>query len=270
MAQSLAINGASKVFVIGRRKEKLQETEAIGPKGVIIPVVGDVTSKESLQAAYDTISSQTGQVDVLVANSGVLGPETRPTRPDGSKLELSEFRDKLWALPMDDFSSTLNTNIAGAYFTVVAFLPLLDAANKNRPKSVDGISSAPTAQVIITSSIAGFVRSIPVGIPYNVSKAAVTHLVKVLATNFADYDIRVNGIAPGPYISEMSTPMFEGRGTGVADESMPRHVIPLGRGGSEQDISGLLLFMTSVSGGFLNGSIIVTDGGRLGIVPASY
>lgn len=270
MAQSLAINGASKVFIVGRRREKLLETEALGPKGTIISVVGDVTSKESLQATYDTIASQTGQVDVLVANSGVLGPETRSTKPDGSKLELAELRDKLWALPMEDFSSTLHTNITGAFFTVVAFLPLLHAANKNRPNSVDGVTSAPTAQVIITSSIAGFVRSVPVGIPYNISKAGVNQMVKVLATYFSDYDIRVNGIAPGPYKSEMSTPMFEGRGSGVADESMSRQFIPLGRGGSEQDISGLLLFMTGVSGGFLNGCIIVTDGGRLSVVPASY
>jgi NADP-dependent 3-hydroxy acid dehydrogenase YdfG len=52
MAYALAANGASKVFIIGRREERLQETSASAPSGSIISVVGDVTSKESLQAAY--------------------------------------------------------------------------------------------------------------------------------------------------------------------------------------------------------------------------
>ena len=271
MAKVLAVNGASKVFVVGRRLEALQETAALGPPGTIIPVTGDISTKESIQATYETIALQTDHVDLLVANSGVLGPETRhPTNPDGSKAGLSEVREKLWSISMDDFSNTLHTNITGTFFTVVAFLPLLEATNKRRPVPVSGVPSAPTAQVIITSSIAGFVRAVPVGFPYNASKAGVTHLIKLLSTYLCEHDIRVNGIAPGLYISEMSSPAFEGRGTGVSDGSFPRDRIPLTRSGSEQDISGLLLFLSGPSGSYVNGSIIVTDGGRLSVLPSSY
>lgn len=271
MAKVLAVNGASKVFVVGRRLEALQETAALGPPGTIIPVTGDISTKESIQATYETIALQTDHVDLLVADSGVLGPETRhPTNPDGSKAGLSEVREKLWSISMDDFSNTLHTNITGTFFTVVAFLPLLEATNKRRPAPVSEVPSAPTAQIIITSSIAGFVRAVPVGFPYNTSKAGVTHLIKLLSTYLCEHDIRVNGIAPGLYISEMSSPAFEGRGTGVSDGSFPRDRIPLTRSGSEQDISGLLLFLSGPSGGYVNGSIIVTDGGRLSVLPSSY
>lgn len=270
MARALAINGASKVFIVGRRLEALQETAALGPQGTIIPVTGDISSKESLQAAYDTIASQTRHVDLLLANSGALGPTARPpTKPDGSKPDLSEVREELWSLPMEDFSSVLHTNVAGTYFTVIAFLPLLEAANK-RHAPAPNTPAPPKAQVIITSSIAGFIRLVPVGFPYRLSKAAVTHLIKMLSTVLSSYDIRVNGVAPGLYMSEMASPMYEGRGSGVSDGSFPQQMIPLSRGGKEEEIAGLILFMSSTAGGYLNGSIIVTDGGRLSVLPSAY
>lgn len=78
MAQALAANCASKIFIIGRRLGALQETAKGGPDGTIIPVQGDITSKESFQAAYETISSQTEYVDLLIANSGVVEPNPKP------------------------------------------------------------------------------------------------------------------------------------------------------------------------------------------------
>lgn len=97
MAQALAANGASKVFIIGRRLEALQETAKGGPKGAIIPVQGDITSKESLQAAYETISSQTEYIDLSIANSGVTEPKPQflfhPPTPTPDNLE--EIRETL-------------------------------------------------------------------------------------------------------------------------------------------------------------------------------
>lgn len=271
MVRALAVNGAAKVFVIGRRLEALQETASQGPQGTIIPVTGDITSKGSLQAAYDTIASQTSHVDLLISNSGIVGPTTRvPNKPDGSKPDLAEVHEKLWSLPMEDFSSVFHTNVTGNFYTVVAFLPLLEAANKRRPAPVPGVLSPPTAQVIVTSSIGGFARAPAVGFPYSLSKATVTHLVKMLSTNFSSYDIRVNGIAPGLYLSEMASPMFEGRGTGDSNGSFPRDIIPLTRSGGEEDMSGLILFLSSTAGGYLNGAIIASDGGRLSSMPSTY
>ncbi|KAH8427187.1 SDR family NAD(P)-dependent oxidoreductase [Aspergillus melleus] len=272
MAHTLSANGASKVFIIGRRLEALQETAAQDTNGTIIPITADISSKESLEAAYKTISAQTDHVNLLIANSGILGPLARapPTKPDGARPSLSEVRDALWSIPPEDFTKTFDVNVTGSYYTVLAFLPLLEAANKRRPAPQKNVLSPPTAQVIITSSIAGFNRAVPFSIAYNTSKAAVNHLVKVLATLLTGYDVRVNGIAPGFYLSEMSADSFGENDKGVSDGSFKRETVPLTRAGGAEDIGGLVLYMAGAAGGYLNGNITVTDGGRLSVLPSSY
>ena len=274
MALTLDANGASKVFVVGRREEVLKETASLAVNGTVIPVKADVTSKESLEAAYKTVASQTGHVDLLVANSGIMGPKAQPpTKADGSKPSISEIKDELMAVPMEDFTNVLHVNVTGAYYTVVAFLPLLDAANKKRPAPDPKVLSPPRPQVVITSSAAAFNRQVPYSYSYSTSKAAVAHLIKMLSTSFASYQIRVNGIAPGLYHSDLAEPLYKLRGIegkGTSDGSFPVEQIPVTRGGGEEDMAGLILWMAGTAGGYLNGSIIVTDGGRLGVVPSSF
>ncbi|KAJ5587402.1 uncharacterized protein N7459_003167 [Penicillium hispanicum] len=275
MARALAVNGASKIFVLGRREDVLHETVTLNPESTVIPVRCDVTSKESLEAAYQAVAAQTSHVDILFANGGIMGPMMRSPQPkeDGSFPPLSEFRDALYGVPMDEFNKVLDVNVTGAYYTVLAFLPLLEAANRRRPATQPGVLAPPTALVVITSSIAGYIRKPPFSFAYNASKAAATHLVKMLSSSLAPYDIRVNGISPGLYQSDMSGHIFKDQGVeggGISDESVSRALVPLGRSGSEQDFAGLIVWLASASGGYLNGNIIVTDGGRVGSVPASY
>lgn len=275
MARALAVNGASKIFVLGRREDALRQTVAEAQDGVIVPVKCDITSKESLESAYQTVASQTTHVDILFANGGIMGPLMRPPAPkaDGTPPSLTELRDELFNIPMEEFTNVLNVNVTGSYYTVLAFLPLLEAANKKRPAPQVGVLTAPTAQVVITSSIAGFNRKVPFSYAYNASKAGVTHLVKMLATNLSSYDIRVNGIAPGLYDSEMANSVFTEQGAqggGISEGSFPREMIPLTRAGSEEDFAGLILWLASNSGGYLNGAMMLTDGGRISVVPNTY
>jgi NAD(P)-dependent dehydrogenase (short-subunit alcohol dehydrogenase family) len=284
MALTLATNGASKIFILGRRADALQETISqfhnLNPStkdtgaetNIIIPVVTDVTSQSSLEAAYTAISSQTDHVDLLLVNSGVLGPPAKIIdKPDGSKPSIDELKDYLWSIPMDDFTRVFEVNVTGAYYTAIAFLPLLEAANKRRAPPQKNCLSPPLAQIVITSSIAGYSRRVPFDFAYNLSKASVNHLVKVLSTNLTDYNIRVNGIAPGLYYSEMSAGSnFVEGDKGVSDGSFPTSLIPMTRAGGEEDIAGLVLWLAGPSGGYINGNILVTDGGRLSVLQSSY
>lgn len=275
MAVTLAQNGASKVFIIGRRTAALEETASLASRaGVIIPVVGDIGDKESIEAAYKTVASQTDYIDLLIANSGIVGPRNEVPPDSDGVVTLERLREQLWSVSMEDMTNTLHVNVTGTYFTAVAFLPLLDAANKRRPPQVpnSGVLSPPRPQIIITSSIAGFMRKVTTGYAYQTSKAATTSLIKSLSTGLLEYNIRVNGIAPGIYPSDLTIDTLQKVGTqhGITEGDFPKAIIPLGRAGAEQDIGGLTLFLAGASGGYLNGMVVVTDGGRVAAFPSSY
>ena len=187
MAKALALNGAHKVFIIGRRKEKLEATARESPHGNIIPMAGDVTSKDDLKRIASQIEDEVGYINVLIANSGISGPQSLSINPETS---LKDFQSALWEQPFDDYNNTFSVNVSAVFFTVVAFLGLLDAGNAKG-------NVEQTSQVIATSSIAGFNRNTPGGLAYGQSKAATTALMKQLATQLVPYGIRSNTIAPG-------------------------------------------------------------------------
>lgn len=89
-----------------------------------------------------------------------------------------------------EFTQTYHVNTTAVFFSVVAFLELLDAGNKKG-------NVKQKSQVIATSSIGAYNRNAMAGYAYGTSKAAVLHLMKQFATAFASYQIRSNVIAPG-------------------------------------------------------------------------
>ena len=187
MTEALALNGAHRVYIVGRRKEVLDEAAKKSPHGNIIPLVGDVTSKESLQSIVSHIEKDVGYINVLIANSGIQGP---PENPVSSKLPLDEYQSILWNQSFEEYSKVFAVNTAAVFFSIIAFLKLLDAGNKKN-------NVEQKSQVIATSSIGGFNRNVPGGYAYGQSKAGVTHLMKQMATQLVPYGIRSNILAPG-------------------------------------------------------------------------
>ncbi|KAL9577389.1 MAG: hypothetical protein Q9212_006393 [Teloschistes hypoglaucus] len=210
MANALAANGAHKVYIIGRRKEVLEAAAKESPHGNIVPLVGDVTSKDSLH--------------------GIAGPQL--SSPVTCQTRLKEYQSLMWDMPSEDYTHICRNEVC-----------------KFEQKS----------QFIVTSSIGGFNRSVPGGYAYGQSKAAATHLVKQMATNMVPYGIRANAIAPGLYPSELSAPI-------IGDGVFPKEKIPAERVGTEEDMAGCILYLTSRAGAYLNGNVIVTDGGRLSMM----
>ena len=122
-----------------------------------------------------------------MANSGITGPTLKGLEKGAS---LAEFRNHLWNWDMSDFTQTFALNTTAAFFTVVAFLELLDKGNK--AGNVEQKS-----QVICISSAGAFNRVPMAGYAYAGSKAAAVHIMKALATTLVPYDIRSNVLAPG-------------------------------------------------------------------------
>ncbi|KAK5109970.1 hypothetical protein LTR62_006337 [Meristemomyces frigidus] len=276
-ARALDANGAKAVYIVGRREATLHDAAKTAVNGTIKSVVGDVSDKASLQKIVKQIEEEQGYVNLLFANAGVSGPKDAPSlAASGEKITVKQYRDALWGnAEPEDYTKALHINCTGVYYTAIAFLELLDAGNKKRNVPQD-------SQILVTSSIAGFSRQLASSYAYSTSKAAVNHLVKMLSTSFAQngFHIRANVVAPGLYPSEMTTGSTSkmdkfGGISGHDGAFADAHVMapdrsPAERTGSEQDFAGLILFMASQAGAYLNGETMVTDGGRLAQMPATY
>ncbi|KAJ9144956.1 NAD(P)-binding protein [Pleurostoma richardsiae] len=255
IAQGLEANGAV-VYILGRRKDTLERAAKTAEHGNIIPIECDVTNKADLLRAEATIRAKHGYLNVVVANAGIKGPTLTGLPKDAT---LAQFRDHAWRWAEEDFTETFSVNTTAVFNTAVAFLGLLDEGNRR------GVVPQ-RSQIIAISSIGAFNRLPLTGYAYGGSKAAVVHIMKQLATSLVPYNIRSNVIAPGFYPSELTQDVIESH----KETGWSKAVIPEERPGEVQDMAGAVLFLVSRAGAYINGNVLVTDGGRLGVVPASY
>ncbi|PWY83409.1 NAD(P)-binding protein [Aspergillus heteromorphus CBS 117.55] len=201
MAVALATNGAKKVYILGRRREPLESTADLCP-GVITPLIADVGSKASLASVAEKIGRETGYVNLLIANAGMVyltAPESltgattgavqvgRTLKENATPADLESF---LMNTPAEEFLDTFRVNTAGVFYTIAAFVSLLDAGNRMG-------NMVQKSQVIAVSSVAAHNRCTTGGCAYGMSKAAVVHLMRQMMTLLIPQGIRANTISPG-------------------------------------------------------------------------
>ncbi|PSN59778.1 WD40 repeat-like protein [Corynespora cassiicola Philippines] len=288
IASALYQTGASKVYILGRRANVLEdaiktvESSPAAPKTstqVLSAITCDVTDIESVNAAVAQIQKETGYVDVLINNAGVTGPNNGRDVYQAESIE--QLRDsflKEW----DGWGSAFAINTQSVVGVSAAFLPLLEAANTRRgwaPGKVTGAGNARVqdksklagtgadadddrlAHIITVASVASFMRKTTAGLAYNATKAGAAHISKVLSTILAEWGVRSNVVCPGPYPSVMTQGINGVYGTSE---------VPQGRMGDVNDIAGLALFLIGKAGTYINGTVQVTDGGRLAVHPSTY
>ncbi|KAH7247906.1 hypothetical protein B0J15DRAFT_514623 [Fusarium solani] len=264
MTRALAENGAKKVYIIGRRKEVLENAAKeiasllLGLDNVI-PVQCDVTSGDNLKATVAFIEKDVGYINLLVANSGISGPSGNV--PPGASI--AQLQETLFNIPMEDFTNTYHVNCTAVFYTTIAFLGLLNEGNKK--SNYQGGRS----QVIATSSIGSFNRKITAGFAYGTSKGATTLMMKILATYLVPYRIRANVLCPGLFPTDLTEGLIKGDDP-TAEGTFPLEQIPAERAGRPEDIMGPLLYLASRAGAYCSGNCVITDGGRLSVTPATY
>ncbi|KAI0396631.1 short chain dehydrogenase [Xylariaceae sp. FL0594] len=250
ITKALAANGAAKVYILGRRLDKLQEAaSSVGSN--VIPIACDVTSVDALKSAVAQVEKDAGFVNLLVCNSGIAGPFGSRPKPETT---LGEFIADNLAHPIEEYTKTFAVNASAVWYTVMTFLKLLDAGNARG-------NVEQKSQVIAISSIGGFNK---VNTGDGQSKAACTHLIKQLSVVLPQWDIRANVICPGLYPSEMSASVLARSGP------IGKATVPLERVGDEQDMGGAILYLASRAGAYCNGTVVVTDGGRLTTFPSTF
>jgi NAD(P)-dependent dehydrogenase (short-subunit alcohol dehydrogenase family) len=141
---ALALNGARRVYIVGRRVDVLQQAALSIDPEVVMSIPGDVTSEESLLAIVARVEADIGYIN-LIANAGVMCPRPLKTGPDDPLPSIAEYRAHALKTPMKDFTSTYAVNATSVHYTALAFLELLDAGNKRNPDL--------RSQIIATSSI---------------------------------------------------------------------------------------------------------------------
>jgi NAD(P)-dependent dehydrogenase (short-subunit alcohol dehydrogenase family) len=229
-AKALAASGA-KVVLAARRADKLAEQvaaiEAAG--GEAIAVSMDVTDEASTRAAYDAAEAAFGTVDTIVANAGVAT----------EKVALG--------LSVEEVDFLLAANVRGVFLTATEGARRLEAA---------GSRDRQHGRVVLIGSITAD-RVFPATSVYGATKAAVRHMGKALAREWARRGISVNIIQPGYFESEMTSDMLSSEGGRKFVASFPRQRLR-----PPSDLHAPLLFLCSDAALGVTGSVITVDDGQ--------
>lgn len=225
MAVALAAEGA-RIALVSRNREQLAavatDIRAAGGTAETFPT--DVTSEEQVERAGRDIAGRFGEVNILINNAGI------------------NVRKSIGDLTLEDWHSVMNTNVTSAFLMCRAVLPHMRGHGYGR--------------IINMTSIMSHV-SIPQRVAYSASKAALLGMTRALALELVSEGITVNGISPGPFLTEMVRPVLDD----AAASAQMLAGIPLGRWGKPEEIGQLAVYLCSEEAGFITGTDILIDGG---------
>lgn len=234
MIATALVQGGADVMIASRKAEHCEavarELNAMGAPGSAEGFGADVSNEEGLEALTAAVRERTDNLPILVNNAGVT-----------------------WGAPYEEFpyhawEKVMGVNVAALFHLTRNLTPLLDAA----------ASDDDPARVVNIGSVMGSQPMADGAYSYTASKAAVHHLTRTLAEEFAGRRITVNAFAPGPFQSRMTA--FATATEEQADKIGAR--VPLGRIGSPDDMAGAILYLCSRAGAFVTGAILPLDGGQ--------
>jgi NAD(P)-dependent dehydrogenase (short-subunit alcohol dehydrogenase family) len=230
IGQALALafaRAGARVALTARRVDRLAKLAEVitGEGGQALAVALDVTDRAAITRAFDDVAAQLGIPDLILNNAGLATPALF-LKTDAATLE-----------------STMATNFTAAWNVSQEAARRLVAAKRG-------------GSIINITSVLG----IGVGAghaAYSASKAALAHATRAMALEFVRYGIRVNGIAPGWFVTEMNTDFFA-----TAEGVAYLKKTPPGRAGRLEELVGPALLLASDAGSFVNGVILPVDGGH--------
>ncbi|KAI0446889.1 NAD(P)-binding protein [Xylaria telfairii] len=271
IAQTLAANGA-RVYITGRRADVLETSARVhGSKdklgengGEILPLVMDVTDKESIKNAVSKFEAKEGYLNVLVNNAGIFKGRPTASPSDGPEI----FGAAMFAEAEDNWQESFRTNTTSLYLVTAAFLPLLAKAASSPAKQV--------GNVINNASVSGLLRMTQrQQYSYNTSKAATLHLTRQMAFDLSheNINIRVNGLALGYFPSEMTTGTSNDENESSHDaegfrgfmEMMGVKVVK--RMGTARELASIVLALATNE--YIWGTVNIIDGGFALTVPGN-
>lgn len=183
----------------------------------------DVSDTDDVASLFTRVAADYGRVDVLVNNVGIW------------------FRRPFREITVEEWDRVIAVNLRGLFLCTQAVLPLMEAAGGGA--------------IVNIGSQAGVTVTRGQGAHYHASKAAISHLTKVLAVEFGPLGIRVNCLAPGVTLPDPSVLPPQ-----ILDQ------IPLGRGGVPDDIAGACAFLASSDAAYITGQTLLVNGGAVALM----
>jgi len=225
-----------------------EEVHKLGRKA--LGITANVTQEGEVKGVVEQTISQFGRIDILCNNAGIIinkpvtfMPEMQMPAwlglPDGKVAE---------SLTLEEWHRVIDTNLTSAFLFAQAIGPFM---MKQRKGKVINISS--------TSAYKGT----PYYSAYCVSKAGLSSFTRCLASEWAQFNININAVAPGTVNTEMTTPSL----ANLERKKLYLDAIPLGRLAEPQEVALLVLFLASDAADYVTGQTFVIDGGQLGRGP---
>jgi NAD(P)-dependent dehydrogenase (short-subunit alcohol dehydrogenase family) len=226
-ACALALAQAGADVILGLKHKSagqalVKEIQKMGREA--LPVQMDVTKMDEILAAVQTGLDHFQRIDILVNNAGIGAPNPAE--------QVTE----------QDFDDTLAVNLKGTFFTAQTVGKAMIRQRYGR--------------IINISSQAGFV-ALPTESVYCMTKAAIAHLTKCLALEWARYNITVNAVAP----TFITTPGTKKWLDDTAFRDSVRERIPLGRIGKPREVAEPVVFLVSPAASLITGATLMIDGG---------
>jgi gluconate 5-dehydrogenase len=232
MAEALAEQGA-RIAITARKAHELEEARAhltaLGAEVLVHP--SDLSDAAAAKPLVDAVMAKWGQIDILINNAGASW---------GAPAEQH---------PIDAWHKVMNLNLTALFVL---------------SQAVGNASMIPRRQgkIVNIASIAGFVGTDPQFMPtiaYNSSKGGVVNFTRSLGAEWAQYNIQVNGIAPGVFPSKMSKGMIDRAEQFILDHT------PMKRLGSDHDLKGVTALLCSAASDYMTGVTIPVDGGYVAV-----
>jgi NAD(P)-dependent dehydrogenase (short-subunit alcohol dehydrogenase family) len=232
-ARTLSRAGAA-VVLAARRTEKLKELRAQieGEGGDAHVVELDVTDLGSIRAAVARAETEVGSIDILINNSGVSTTQ------------------RIVDVTEEDYDFVLDTNTKGAFFVAQEVGKRMIARAKGAaPGTYTG------GRIVNIASMAGLKVLPQIGI-YCMSKAAVVHMTRAMATEWGKFGINVNALCPGYIDTEINHHHWQTEQGQKLIAMLPRK-----RVGQPADLDAVLVMLCAKESHFINGAVIQADDG---------
>jgi gluconate 5-dehydrogenase len=190
----------------------------------------NVTDEHEANAAVEKIEKEVGPIDILVNNAGIIK------------------RVPLLDMPLQDWQEVINTDLTGVF---VMTKPVAKRMVERR-----------AGKIINVCSMMSELGRNSVG-AYAAAKGGLKMLTKNMATEWAKYNVQVNGIGPGYFATSQTAPI---RVDGHPFNEFIIHRTPAGRWGDPDDLQGATIFLAGKGSDFVTGQIVYVDGGILATI----